>query len=44
MASRYNSLSPVTQPSFLGTALEVGTGLSRDIKFDSQGNLAFRNA
>lgn len=44
MASRYNSLSSVVQPSFLGTALEVGTGLATDLKFDSDGNLAFRNA
>tara|TARA_R110001592_G_scaffold346780_3_gene639586 strand:+ start:4652 stop:5185 length:534 start_codon:yes stop_codon:yes gene_type:complete len=44
MAGRYNSLSSVQQPSFLGTALEVGSSLSTELKFDSNGDLAFRNA
>ena len=33
MVSRFNSLKPVTQPSFLGTALEVGAGLSQTVDF-----------
>ena len=44
MEARFAGLSPVAQPSFLGTALEVGTGLATNLKYDSAGNLAFRNA
>ena len=38
MVSRYNSLKPVAQPSFLGTALEVGAGLNSTMDFNGSFN------
>tara|TARA_R110002153_G_scaffold168286_2_gene321026 strand:+ start:3325 stop:3867 length:543 start_codon:yes stop_codon:yes gene_type:complete len=47
MVARHNALSPVAQPSFLGTALEVGTSLNSTIDFGGSfdnSNWKFRTA
>lgn len=42
MESRINNLPIVQNPSFLGTALEVGANLGTNFKYDSAGDLQFR--
>ena len=42
MIARINNITPVVRPSFLGTALEVGSGLTTSFEFESAGDLQYR--